>query len=224
MSRHGRRNKKKRRQGGAEEGGLPLVSPEAIRGVSAVFLIALAGFLILANFHVGGAMGEFLYTWLSWLLGIGYMLFPLTLLLTAIAILRSFEKHFGIVQLGSVAVFLLSALGMVNLAFPGRGGVLGVAVSAPVVSAVDTPATVVFLLAFTIASLIVAFDVHLGALFTWIRDQFRKNPEVLVEGVVTEGMVVGLPEDESKTEEEPLNESVSPEARKGEVAKSTLGR
>src|SRR3990167_2222198 len=115
--RHGKRNDKKKRRND-EKDALPRISTEAMRGVVAVFFIALAGFLILANFGKGGAIGATLYEWLSWLLGIGYMLLPLSLLLTSLAILRSFEKHFGIVQFGSVVIFLLSTLGMVNLAFP----------------------------------------------------------------------------------------------------------
>ena len=100
----GRRNGRRRKRGDSHESKdfEPRISTEAIRGVSAIFLFALAGFLVLASFNVGGIVGEVLYEWLSWALGIGYMLLPLSLLLAAIAILRSFEKHFGIVQLASV--------------------------------------------------------------------------------------------------------------------------
>ena len=114
-----------------------------------------------------------LYEWLSWLLGVGYMLLPLSLVLLAIVILRSFERHFGTIQLASMAVFLFSALGLVDLALPGRGGVLGAAISKPALAAVDSAATVVFLLAFIVAALIVAFDIHLGALFTRWRERIR---------------------------------------------------
>ena len=204
MSRHNRRrNGKKRKQNGSNEvDGLPHISPEAIRGVTAVFFLALAGFLILANFGIGGSVGEFLFTWLSWALGIGYMLLPLSLIIAAIAILRSFEKHFGVVQLGSVCIFLLSALGMVNLAFSGKGGVLGAIVSSPLVSAVETPATVVFLLAFTVASLIVAFDVHLGAVITWLREKIRPSEDISEEVGDEEVIVTGLPEETEEGEQE----------------------
>lgn len=222
VSRHNRKKDgKKRRNNDQDEA--PLISSEAIRGVSAVFLIALAGFLVLANFNVGGAVGEFLYSWLFWLLGIGYLLLPLSLLITAIAMLRSFERQFGIVQLGSVCVFLLSTLGLVNLAFPGKSGVLGAAVSNPILSAVDTPATVVFLLAFTIASLIVAFDVHLGTLFAWVRDRLRGTTdaqELAQDQNVAEVPVVGLAEDEREPEEAAPQESET----KQEESKSGLGR
>ena len=193
---------KEKRRGGKREAkdrgdrdlGQPRISNEALRGVSAVFLIAVSGFLILASFGVGGTAGATLYEWLSWLLGVGYMLLPLSLVLLAIVILRSFERHFGTIQLASMAVFLFSALGLVDLALPGRGGVLGAAISKPALAAVDSAATVVFLLAFIVAALIVAFDIHLGALFTrWrarIRAVFAKDeaaePDVPVTGLSVE--------------------------------------
>ena len=191
--RHGKKNDKKKRRNDDKDVA-PRVSTEAIRGVLAVFLVALAGFLILANFGKGGAIGLTLFERLSWLLGIGYMLLPLSLLLTSLAILRSFEKHFGVVQFGSVIVFLLSTLGMVNLAFPEKGGVLGAGVSTPLVLAVDTTATVVFLSAFTIAALIVAFDIHLGAVFGALRARWRRDNMQPISDDVGNVPVLGLSE------------------------------
>ena len=140
------------------------VSTEAVRGVFAIFCIAIAGFLVLAQLGGGGAIGATLYEWLSWLLGVGYLLLPLSLVLLAILIFRSFERNFGWVQFVAMTVFLLAGLGLVNLAFAGRGGILGISISDFIVSGVDTTATVIFLIAFIIASLIVAFDIHLGVL------------------------------------------------------------
>ena len=191
------RNKKRKRDDSGERGGLYLqISPEATRGVSAIFLLAFAGFLILANFDIGGFVGNALHEWLSWALGIGYMLLPLSLILAAIAILRSFEKHFGIVQAMSVCVFLLSTLGMVNLAFPGRGGILGTSVSSPIVSAVDTIATVIFLSAFTLAALIIAFDIHLGSVISRLHKLFARESsqeELKYDDEVLNAAIVGLP-------------------------------
>ncbi len=200
MARKKKNDKKRKRDEEEDVESSPRVSPEAIRGVTAVFFLALAGFLILANFGVGGTVGAFLYEKLSWFLGIGYMLLPLSLILSGIAGLRSFEKHFGLVQFASVCVFLLSALGLVNLALPGKGGVLGAAISVPAVAAVDTVATVIFLTAFIVASLIVAFDIRLDAIFAALRLRFKKKEgeEVEEEDVP----VVGLPEEDSETTEE----------------------
>ncbi|QQG37946.1 MAG: DNA translocase FtsK [Candidatus Kaiserbacteria bacterium] len=222
-----RKNGKQKKIDRESPSAISRISGEALRGVSAIFFIAIAGFLVLASFEVGGAVGSVLYEWLSWLLGVGYMLLPLSLLLLSIIILRSFERHFGAVQLFSMAVFLFSALALVNLAFPGKGGVLGSAISRPLVSAVDTTATVVFLLAFVIAALIIAFDIHLGAAWGSIRDRFRKNEESddsLEETDIEDVPVVGLAPEEEETEVEVEAEPQQKEEPKKNTITSFLER
>ncbi len=183
------------------------VSSEALRGVCAIFLIAIAGFLILAEAGGGGKVGAAVYEGLDWLLGVGYLLLPLSLVLIAVLIFRSFERAFGWVQLVSMFVFLFSALGLVNLAFPGNGGVVGGGISNFIVSQIDTTATAIFLIAFIIASLVIAFNIHLGLVVKAIREWFASVPE---EGEELQNIddvpVTGLPE-EPEHEEEPIEES-----------------
>ncbi|MBI2030667.1 hypothetical protein HYT05_03525, partial [Candidatus Kaiserbacteria bacterium] len=156
------------------------VSSGALRSVAAVFFVAIAIFLLIAEIGFGGPAGELVYGGLKWLVGaVGYPLLPLSFMLLAIIIFRSFEKHFGWVQVVSMFIFLLSALGLINVVLPTYAGVLG-SVSNPLLAAVRTPATVIFLLAFIVASLVIAFDIHLGAVAARIRDHFRKTDE---EGV-----------------------------------------
>ena len=124
MTREKRRSRNRKREEPEEADGGRRVSGEVLRGVSAVFFIALSGFLVLAGADLGGVVGSYVYRSLSSLLGVGYLLLPLSLILLSIAILRSFERRFGVVQLGSMTVFLLAALGLVNMAASGRGGVL----------------------------------------------------------------------------------------------------
>lgn len=180
----------------------PSVSSEALRSVAAVFFIAIAGFLVLAGAGLAGMAGNALYNGLSWLLGIGYMLLPLSLVLLAVLIFQSFERRFGWVQLGSMAVFLLSGLGLINLAFAGRGGILGSFVSGPLDAAIETPATVFFLLAFLIGSLVIAFNVHLGALFSQLRSLFKETGADLESKPLEDVPVVGLPVDEPEAAHE----------------------
>src|SRR3989338_2416445 len=90
-----RNGKNKRKDEELDTDAVRRMSPEVVRGVSAIFLAAIAGFLVLAGTDKGGAVGTAMYEWLSSLLGIGYLLLPLSLVLLSIAILRSFERHFG---------------------------------------------------------------------------------------------------------------------------------
>lgn len=190
-----RKNRAKNRDKARDEP-LPVrISSEAVRGVCAVFFLAIAIFLILAKFDIGGFVGSFLAEQLTRLLGIGYFLLPLSLTLLAFLIFKAFERQFGIVQIASMLVFLLSGLGMINLAFPGDGGILGAAVSKPLVLAVDIVATVIFLIAFLVASIVVAFDIHLGALLSSIRARLRMREEGPQDDIAL-ASVVGIPVDE----------------------------
>lgn len=204
------------------------VSSEALRGVSAIFFIAISLFLILARFGVGGIVGGTLYKYLSLFLGVGYLLLPLSLILLAILIFQSLERHFGVVQLASMLVFLLSGLGIINLAFPGDGGILGGWVSRPLVAAVDTSATTLFLLAFIVASLIVAFDIHLGAVLASLREWLAamREPSEDAADSTDEIPVVGLPQEDSEPAdaEEPDASAEAPQETKEKSKVSGLGK
>lgn len=178
------------------------VSGAAMRGVFAILFMALAGFLTLAYFGGGGDFGKVVFASLTWLLGVGYLLFPISLIMLAMLIFRSFEKHFGWIQFICIGIFLLSGLGMINLAFPSRGGVIGAAISSPLVAAVDTVATVIFLVAFILISLVIAFDADLRELIVKIRAWFAaKDEDAEEEDDVDEATVSGLPEEDSEEDE-----------------------
>ncbi|MBI5457535.1 DNA translocase FtsK [Candidatus Kaiserbacteria bacterium] len=192
------------------------VSTEAMRGVFAIFCVALAGFLVLAELGGGGTIGGTLHEWLTWLLGVGYLLLPLSLMLLATLIFRSFERNFGWVQFIAMTIFLLSGLGLINLAFSGRGGILGISISNLIVSGVDTTATVIFLIAFIIAALVVAFDIHLGVVAAKIAGLFRNTAENNPENEVSDVPVVGLPEETPQEEAEASAEVAEvPESKSG---------
>src|SRR3989344_3092115 len=207
------KGRQKRKESLDDEPAVQRVSGEALRGVFAILFVALSGFLVLARLGIGGTVGAVLYNSLSWLLGVGYLLLPLSFMLLAILIFRSFERNFGWVQFVSIAIFLLSSLGLIDIAFPTYAGVLGAAVATPALAAVDTIASVLFLLAFIIISLIIAFDVHLGVVYSSIVGWFRRNPdEALDESTdIDDVPVVGLPEEESEEESEEETEEEEPE-------------
>jgi S-DNA-T family DNA segregation ATPase FtsK/SpoIIIE len=202
----------------------PSVSREALRGVAAIFSVALAVFLIVAEAGGGGYVGADLYAGLSWAFGVGYTLVPISLFLFAIVIFRSFERRFGWVHTVSLIVFLVASMGLVNVAFRGRGGILGAAVSDPLISSIDTTTTVVFLLAFIIASLVIAFDVHLGLLAAALRARLvslRTDTGNASEDTLGNASIVGLSPAEtahaSQTQEdhqEADTEPVQPEQKK----------
>ncbi len=203
----GRERRSKRREQKVDESPMQAaISSGALRSVSAIFLLALAGFLVLAQFGIGGTVGALVYNFLSSLLGIGYLLLPLSFLFIAAIIFQSFEKKFGAIQIASVSVFLLASLGLVNLSFPGRGGIVGDLISGPLVAGLDVAATAIFLIAFTIAALVIAFDVHLVELLRNAWNSMRSQSAEGAGGVVAdveEAQVTGLAVDETDEEATP---------------------
>lgn len=142
---------------------------ESVRAVSGVFLTAIAIFLILAAFDIGGMVGTTTFKTLSFLFGVGYILLPVSLFMSAYVLLQAFEGHsFRAPKMVGTVVFLIASLGLVDIAFPTKGGVIGGAISKPFLTAFDVAASVIFLAAFIVAALIVSFDVRLFELFSKI--------------------------------------------------------
>ena len=193
--------KKKRRDEGSEDGMAGSISPGAARSVGGVVLIAFAGFLLLAQLGVAGKVGTFVYSTLYSVLGVGYLLLPLSFILLAILLFQSFERRFGALQIGAIVVFLLSGLGLISLVFPDKGGFLGHFISSNLVAGIATPATVIFLIAAAIVALILAFDIHLAALIGTFITSLRTNANA-DPLAVAEPTVVGLPLEEEAGEEE----------------------
>lgn len=207
-----RKNARKKDTADADDAA-PLLSSEAVRSVVAIFFVAIAGFLILSGLDLGGSGGQMVYNGLTWLLGVGYMLFPLSLILLAVLIFRSIERNFGWLQLVSMAIFLFSGLGLISLFAPTRGGMLGDAIAGPLVATVDSVATAVFLVAFIVASLVVAFDADLRALFSSIKTWFVEEREEIPQDI-DDVPVTGLPEEEHDGAEEEEADGEEPAAPK----------
>jgi S-DNA-T family DNA segregation ATPase FtsK/SpoIIIE len=221
MAKKAEKRKNGKRSRADEESSMPSlpISTEALRGVFAVLAVAIGLFLALAAFQIGGAVGAFLFSNLSKLLGVGYMLLPFSLLLLAIALMRSFEKRFGAIEIVSILIFLLSSLGLIALAFPERGGIAGAAIANPLVAAVDTIATVIFLLSFSVIALIIAFDVHLSVWLASIRESMRGSGVVPDEDM-REVTIGGIPEEEPEelVEDVPEEEEREVPAPKVQIA------
>jgi S-DNA-T family DNA segregation ATPase FtsK/SpoIIIE len=209
----GKRTKKSRAKEDESEFGSVMQS-ETVRGVFGIFLLAISAFLGLAAFGVAGFLGERVYGVLSALLGVGYALLPLSVIMIAFVLFRSFKERVSILRTASGAVFFLAALGLVNVILPGRAGIIGETITSPLIAAVDTAATIIFLLAFIVAAIFVAFDAHPGRLMQTISGTFLRirerddvaavedDPDVIMpEGVGSEEED-GHEDDEGEPEEE----------------------
>lgn len=133
----------------------------------------------MSAFDMAGVTGKFFYRILSYLLGIGYGLLPTLFLLLGSSFVNSKVPNIGFTRTISSFAFLLSGLGIIDIASGTHaGGFLGRIFSTPLVLLFDTYASVIFLGAMLIISLLVMFDTkpELYLFFQRIINFFKKKP------------------------------------------------
>jgi S-DNA-T family DNA segregation ATPase FtsK/SpoIIIE len=135
------------------------IKRETVRGVWGVVLIVLALIFLLAAFNSAGRMGEFLYSVLYTLFGFGYYLVPISLVLFSVILFRSMDdKKVGVAHYAGSILFFVSSLALVETLHTTGGGILGALLSAPLVSWLAVPATILVLAALIFISLLIIFD------------------------------------------------------------------
>ncbi len=130
--------------------------------VAVVFFVA-AIFFLMSYFNMTGVAGKFIYDKLYYLLGVGYILLPLILILLGYSFVKSRTPDIGWRSFISSAMFLISGLGLIDIAsgkdisgvLNHSGGLLGRIFSTPLVSMFDVYASIVFLGAILIISILV---------------------------------------------------------------------
>jgi DNA segregation ATPase FtsK/SpoIIIE, S-DNA-T family len=131
-------------------------------GIIAIIFFVFALFFLMASFGLTGVAGGFIYDKLYYLLGIGYGLLPLILILLGYSYIKSETPDIGSRSILSSFMFLLSGLGIIDIASTKHaGGFLGRVLSTPLVSLFDTYASIVFLGALLIISILIMFDAKL---------------------------------------------------------------
>ena len=119
------RRKKERDEGELRLNPLRHLSPETKKSIGGVILLGIAALLILAEFERAGPAGEIIYTVLSKFLGIGYLFLPVILIVVSgVFLLQKERRGWSLTILGAV-FFILSALGIIEIVIPGKGGYVG---------------------------------------------------------------------------------------------------
>lgn len=182
-------------------------------GIIAVVFFVFALFFIMSEFNMAGVAGNFIYEKFHLLLGVGYILLPALLVLLGSSFVKSEAPDIGWTRTISGIMFLLSGLGMIDIASGAHsGGLLGEVLSTPLVFLFDVFASILFLGGILIISIFVMFDENLnfGELFKKIwnfitRKKDTENTAVKEEAQEVEPEVEEV-EEKDKTEE---NEGVS---------------
>jgi len=195
------------------------ISEETKHSVFAVICIALSIFFVLAAWGKSGVVGTFLYRILDTLLGVGFFMLPLLFLLLGIAFFRALRPEIVAMRLTGGLLFFVSGLGMIALVFQnGSGGLIGRFISAPLISLFDSYATLLFLGALFVISILLMFNTRLSfSLPTF--SLFRKNEddEDDVFNDVDESFVVNADEDTDEAVEVALEEEESTQEEDDEL-------
>ncbi|OGI71106.1 hypothetical protein A3C60_01615 [Candidatus Nomurabacteria bacterium RIFCSPHIGHO2_02_FULL_37_45] len=156
-------------------------------GILAIIFFVLALFFLMSAFNITGVAGEFIYEKLYYLLGIGYILLPLLLILLGSSFMKMETPDVGWRSVTSGAMFLLSGLGIIDIASGNySGGLLGEILSTPLVSLFDVYASIIFLGAILIISILVIFDakLNLGPFLEKLWIFITKKKEMVLEANV----------------------------------------
>ncbi len=195
-------------------------------GIFAVIFFVFALFFLMSAFDMTGVAGGLIHEKLFYLLGVGYVLLPTLLVILGYSFLKSETPNIGWKNTISAAMFLLSGLGLIDIAGGSSaaagthsGGLLGKVLANPLVSLFDIYASIVFLGAILIISILVLFDAKLD-LMPFLKKVWnfitrkKTDPDLpLPKGEVPEAE--GVPEPEEEIEE--------PKETTGEKIKKALG-
>ncbi len=189
---------------------------ETVQAILAVILFVLAIFLGLSAMSKAGIVGKYTYNILETLLGIGYFLLPIVLIILGISFLKSLKKNLALTQaIGSLILFL-SGLGIINLLFPQKGGLAGNVISYPLLKLFDLTASYTILIALFIVSVLVVFDATLNMKFLGlIWQKFFGKKDENVDGVpeMKEAQIKIAP-NEARDVEMPKAEPITPMMKK----------
>ncbi len=136
------------------------IHPDIKRVIVAVAAFCLAVLFSISAIGKGGAFGDGLYRLFTLLLGSGYVLVPLTLVLFGFSFLLSERNHLlKVTALGGIC-FLISSLGLLDLfAGSGAGGTIGSAVSWPLLRFFDFWGGLVIALGIWVISGLLLFNI-----------------------------------------------------------------
>jgi S-DNA-T family DNA segregation ATPase FtsK/SpoIIIE len=140
----------------------PLLRQETKDSIVAVVAFLFALLFIFAYFGSAGILGEWALSAFTALLGKGYFLFPLALIMISVALLFSLKQKFVSLPLVGAALFLISSLALADIFFGDTtGGLVGYYSAKPLLYLFDSIASSVIFAALGIISILIMFNASL---------------------------------------------------------------
>jgi S-DNA-T family DNA segregation ATPase FtsK/SpoIIIE len=158
---------------------------ETVHGVLAIVCFVLALSFLLARFGKGGPAGNGIYSFFDALLGFGYFLLPLTLIMLGVSFWNTLERKLPLSKLLGGILFLIGGLGLLSLISETSGGRIGDIIATPLIRLFDLYITGTFLVAILFISIFIIFDTrvsfsHLNAFLIKIFTKKEKSAEILI--------------------------------------------
>lgn len=161
MSRKSKKNSKQKKEEKINGEPVKYLKDETMQGVIAVVFFLIGIFFLLAAFKIGGPVGSKTYQIFYFLFGTGYYILPVLFFILGISFFKTFKNRLALTQSVGGTLFFLSSLSVVNITFPGKGGVVGKFVSSPLIGMFDIYVSLIILFGLIIISLLIMFDTPL---------------------------------------------------------------
>lgn len=205
-------------------------------GIYAVIAFALAIFFIIAAFHRAGIAGGALYVFFKSAVGVGYIILPLICVLLGVSYIQSERPQVGLLHSISAAVFLLSSLGLIDVASVDAhsAGFIGKIFAYPFIKLFDMYVAILFLAVLLLTSIFILFDERpsFSSIASRMKDtalaivhSFRRKPQLpVVDTTAKEDALIAKAVEEMtpKESEVPAEEPAKEEASIGDKIKSAL--
>lgn len=215
MSKKDKKKKVEDESTGLKLNPLSNLKESTIQSVWGIVLFVLCLFFLLAAFNQGGKVGNTIYGWFDHLLGFGYYLVPLLLIILSASFFGDGNRKFSLSKIIGSLLFIVSGLGILDIIKDQSGGTLGDLLASPLVSMFDVVLSFIALLAGGIIGTIIILDAAIKRehLLFWK----KKEPE---EGVDNSGNIL-LSGDKKKAELAKVSEDADEEDEDDESVKKT---
>lgn len=183
------------------------VSEETRNSIVAILFFVLATLFILSGFNLGGVAGRFIYKNLVHVLGVGYILLPLALVLLGASSYKTLRPSLAVTHLVSGLLFFLSGLGLIHIIKADAAGIIGKFTSWPFVKLFDVYLAFILLFSIFVISIIIMFDARpsLSRFKERLARLFGSRPD-------DEEVDEEIPVDEELSDDEPAEQMPLPEA------------
>ncbi len=163
---------------------------ETKTSILAIVTLGLAILLVLAGFDQAGPAGKLIFNLLQKFLGWGYYLVPLALVLVGLSILTSLHRAVVSSALIGAIFFVLSGLGILDIIYPGKGGLVGNILGSLEVL-FGRAASLVINFTVLFATLLVILNAPLRLKLPSLRPKATEEPKVIIPQLETDELKEG---------------------------------